>query len=381
MLHYYYNILKGILKMTPLKKFQHGLKKQNIDLSIITSPQLINYLIGYASEPNERILSLFVSDSQAILFTPSLESDDAKSIVSIPVYDYDDGMNPWKVINEDVLSHFHPIHTVGIDYESLTVDKYFSIQSLLPKGHYQDIGSMMNQIKVIKSKEEKEALMAAGKLADQAVQIGINTLKVGITETEVVAKIEYEMKKLGVSEMSFPTMVLFGDHAGSPHGEVSDRKLKENEFVLFDLGVIYNGYASDMTRTVFFGSETEISDRQKEIYQVVLDAQVTPQQQVKPGILASNLDQLSRQIIEDAGYGHYFIHRLGHGIGQTAHEFPSIDSSNQDRLEAGMCFSIEPGIYIPGEIGIRIEDCVYLTDEGAESFTQFDKSLLYIDVK
>lgn len=367
--------------MTPLKKFQHGLKKQNIDLSIITSPQLINYLIGYASEPNERILSLFVSDSQAILFTPSLESDDAKSIVSIPVYDYDDGMNPWKVINEDVLSHFHPIHTVGIDYESLTVDKYFSIQSLLPKGHYQDIGSMMNQIKVIKSKEEKEALMAAGKLADQAVQIGINTLKVGITETEVVAKIEYEMKKLGVSEMSFPTMVLFGDHAGSPHGEVSDRKLKENEFVLFDLGVIYNGYASDMTRTVFFGSETEISDRQKEIYQVVLDAQVTPQKQVKPGILASNLDQLSRQIIEDAGYGQYFIHRLGHGIGQTAHEFPSIDSSNQDRLEAGMCFSIEPGIYIPGEIGIRIEDCVYLTDEGAESFTQFDKSLLYIDVK
>src|SRR5699024_9743494 len=182
-------------------------------------------------------------------------------------------------------------------------------------------------------------------------------------------------------EMSFPTMVLFGDHAGSSHGEVSDRKLKENEFVLFYLGVIYNGYASDMTRTVFFGSETEISDRQKEIYQVVLDAQVTPQKQVKPGILASNLDQLSRQIIEDAGYGQYFIHRLGHGIGQTAHEFPSIDSSNQVRLEAGMCFSIEPGIYIPGEIGIRIEDCVYLTDEGAESFTQFDKSLLYIDVK
>lgn len=367
--------------MSPLNKFQQALNNQNIDLSIITNPQQINYLISYNSEPHERILILFVSNSKAVLFTPSLESEDAKQIVGIPVHDYEDGMDPWQVIKETVLPHFHPVNTVGIDHETVTVDKYLQIQSILPNAHCQDIGSLINQIKVIKSDVEYDALMEAGKIADRALSIGIDSLKVGITETEVVAKIEFEMKKLGVQGMSFPTMVLFGDHAGSPHGNVSNRQLKINEFVLFDLGVIYNGYASDMTRTVFFGSESSITDRQKEIYQTVLNAQQTAQEEVKPGMAASELDQISRQIIDDAGYGEYFIHRLGHGIGQTAHEFPSIDSSNHSILETGMSFSIEPGIYIPGEIGIRIEDCVYLTEHGAQSFTHFDKSLKFIDAR
>lgn len=367
--------------MTPLEKYQHTMSNHSIDLSIISDPGLISYFIGYNSEPHERILLLFISKTSVVLFTPSLESDDAKAIVDCPVYDYEDGQNPWDIINHDVFSQFHPLHSIGIHHESLTVDKYLNIKELLPNATFTDIGEIINQIKLIKSDDEKKALMESGAVADKAMQIGIDSLKVGVSEQEVVAKIEYEMKKMGVADMSFPTMVLFGDHAGSPHGEVSDRQLKENEFVLFDLGVIYKGYASDMTRTVYFGNESSLTEEEKSVYQTVLKAQEVAQDKVKPGTTASELDGISRQIIEEAGYGQFFIHRLGHGIGQTAHEYPSIDSSNLNTLETGMAFSIEPGIYIPGKIGVRIEDCVYLTDEGAQSFTHFDKTLQIINPK
>lgn len=367
--------------MQPIEILKNTLKEKQIDLAVISKPTLIDYFVGYMSEPHERILLLFVSPTNHMLFTPSLESADAKAVVDCPVFDYSDGTNPWEIINQNIISEFHPIHTVGIHQESMTVDKYLALKDYLPAVHFEDVGDVINEIKVIKSEHEKDLLMKAGELADKAVQVGIDSLRTGISEQEVVAKIEYEMKKLGVSDMSFPTMVLFGDHAGSPHGDVSDRQLKENEFVLFDLGVIYNGYASDMTRTVFYGTEENLSDEHRTVYETVLKSQVDTQAAVMPGMRASEVDAHSRQIIETAGYGEYYIHRLGHGLGQTAHEFPSLDSSNHQPLEVGMAFSIEPGIYIQGDIGVRIEDCVYLTENGAESFTHFDKSLQFVTPK
>lgn len=367
--------------MTALENFQTQLETKSLDLAIINDPKTIEYFVGFESDPMERILLLFISKDQSLLFAPSLEAEDAKAVVSIPVVSYEDGQNPWEIINQEVFSQFSTINTLGIDYSTLTVDKLTALKNTLDQSDFVNIQNLVNQQKLIKSFEEKQALMASGQVADKALQIGIDALEVGISEQEVVAKIEYEMKKLGVTDMSFPTMVLFGDHAGSPHGNPGDRKLQENEFVLFDLGVVYKGYASDMTRTVYFGSEDAITDRERLIYNTVLKAQVEPQESVRPGMTASQLDNQARSIIEEAGFGDYFIHRLGHGLGQTAHEFPSIDSSNQDELKAGMAFSIEPGIYIPGEIGIRIEDCLYLTDDGAQAFTHFDKSLQVIPVK
>lgn len=151
--------------------------------------------------------------------------------------------------------------------------------------------------------------------------------------------------------------------------------MNQNEFVLFDLGVIYEGYASDATRTIAFG---EVDEEKQKIYEVVLEANRTAQSAVKPGMLAGELDQIARKIIEDAGYGEYFTHRLGHGIGKTAHEFPSINGLSDTILEPGMCFSIEPGIYIQDNVGVRIEDCVYVTETGCEPFTFLDKELTTI---
>lgn len=175
--------------------------------------------------------------------------------------------------------------------------------------------------------------------------------------------------------MSFETMVLTGDNAASPHGVPGNQKVKRNELVLFDLGVEHNGYVSDVTRTVAFGNPGE---KAKEIYDIVLRANEAAIAAIKPGVTASELDKIARDIITDAGYGAYFNHRLGHGIGTSVHEYPSIMEGNDLVIQEGMCFSIEPGIYVPGVAGVRIEDCVYVTKDGCEVFTHTPKTYLTV---
>ena len=173
--------------------------------------------------------------------------------------------------------------------------------------------------------------------------------------------------------MSFDTLIQAGAHAAEPHGATNDTKIQDNELVLFDLGTNVDGYTSDASRTV-----ATLNDKQKDIYQVCLEAQLAAQEAAKPGMTAAELDKIARDIIDQAGYGEYFIHRLGHGMGMTDHEFPSIMEGNDMLLEPGMCFSIEPGIYIPGFAGVRIEDCIHITKDGNEPFTHTTKELQYV---
>ena len=176
-------------------------------------------------------------------------------------------------------------------------------------------------------------------------------------------------------QMSFDTIVQSGANAADPHGAPTRTKLQPNKLCLFDLGVMYESFASDASRTVAFG---KIDDQQQEIYKVCLEAQLKAQAAAKPGVTAEELDHIARKVITDAGYGEYFIHRLGHGLGQSDHEFPSIMEGNKMELQPGMCFSIEPGIYIPGFAGVRIEDCVHITENGCEPFTHTSKELKVI---
>ena len=171
-------------------------------------------------------------------------------------------------------------------------------------------------------------------------------------------------------------MVLTGNNAANPHGIPGTNLIENNALLLFDLGVETLGYTSDMTRTVAVGQPDQFK---KDIYEIVLEAQLTAQDFIKPGVTASQVDAAARQVIEKAGYGEYFNHRLGHGLGMDVHEFPSIMAGNDMVIEEGMCFSVEPGIYIPGKVGVRIEDCGYVTKSGFEVFTQTPKELLYFE--
>lgn len=362
------------LKLENLQKY---MITNNLDMIYQDDPTSVAYFTDFESNPLERIVAYVVTQNDHFLFVPSLEKREAISQSNVEnVYAYTDDEDPWAIIQAETNKLVDQVTLIGIDEISLSVKRYFHLQAAFNTDQFTDISSTVEQIRVVKTPDEIEKMLVAGKLADEALQIGFDLLEEGITEQEIAATIDMEMKKRGVSEMSFSTLVLFGDHAASPHGNTGNRKLQKNELVLFDLGVIIDGYASDVSRTVAFG---DVSAKEKELYDIILRAQETAQEAVKPGMKAGELDRIARGIIEDAGYGEYFTHRLGHGIGKTAHEFPSINSTNETILTEGMCFSIEPGIYIDHEVGVRIEDCVYVTENGCEPFTTTDKSFRKID--
>lgn len=356
-----------------LKHLTDYMKHSHLDLVYIDDPETVAYFTNFESNPHERIVALFVLQENSFLFTPELEKAEAMGISKVnDIISYKDEENPWDIIRQELKQRNPHIKKAGIGETTLIVERYKALQSMSSCLDFIDITNYLQNIRLVKTEDEIERMKISGKFADKAIEIGYAALKEGITEQEVVAEIEYQLKKLGISEMSFPTMVLFGDHAGSPHGNPGERKLKKNELVLFDLGVVKDGYTSDITRTVAFG---EPSKEDQLIYEIVLEAQYQAQNAVKPGITAGKLDEIARSVIEEAGYGNYFTHRLGHGLGRSVHEFPSLAKGNDLVIQEGMCFSIEPGIYIPGKIGVRIEDCVYVTKEGASALTETSKEM------
>ncbi|EXJ23154.1 Proline dipeptidase [Alkalibacterium sp. AK22] len=366
--------------MTPLNTLQQKLKQQTANLFYTDSPQTIAYLTNFYSDPHERILALFVYGEDSVLLVPELEVSEARKNEHIgQVIGYRDEENAWhKLRHAPFLVQAERYWKIGIETDQLVVERYEELQSLFPAADFINFTPSINEMKMVKSAEEIQKLLKAGELADQALEIGMAALKTGVSEREIVALIEFEMKKRGASSMSFDTMVLFGDHAASPHGTPGERKLVEDEPVLFDLGVIYDGYASDVTRTVMYGKASEAF---LSAYSSVLNAQRSAQEQVSPGVTTGELDQIARELLTKDSFGQYFTHRLGHGIGQSVHEYPNIAAGTDLPLCKGMCFSLEPGVYIKGQFGIRIEDCVALTDKGPLAFTQTSKELITLPLQ
>ena len=360
-----------------LELLQEWLEEENKEAVFINDPGNVAYFSGYESEPHERILALMVlKNASPFLFVPALEKEDAlNSAWEYDVFDYLDHENPWELIRQAVEQRAGSLTTLAIEKEFLTVARLEQLQKVFPKVNFSDATPKIQGMKLIKTKDEIQKMFEAGKWADKALEIGFKAIKEGIQEQEIVAEIEYELKKMGIKNMSFETMVLTGDNAASPHGVPGDRRIQKNDLVLFDLGVVHDGYTSDVTRTVAFG---EPSEKAREIYEIVLKANEAAIAAVKPGVTAGELDKIARDIITDAGYGEYFNHRLGHGLGSSVHEFPSIMEGNDLVIREGMCFSIEPGIYVPGVAGVRIEDCVYVTADGCEVFTHTPKTYTII---
>jgi Xaa-Pro dipeptidase len=360
--------------MTKLSQIARKLDEQQVDMTFLTNPTTINYLTGFLSDPHERIMGLMIfPDHSPILFTPALDVEKAKAIVSslgIDVHGYQDSENPWKMIKDLVPGS---VSNIAVEYADLILAKSEGLRSVFDNAQFVDFTPVVEGMRLIKSDDEIQKLIVAGQYADKCFDVGFHAAKVGVTEMDVATQIEMAMKKDGIKEMSFETMVLTGARAANPHGETGLATIEDKKLLLFDLGVMANGYASDATRTISIGQP---SDFDAEIHKIVLESQLAAQDFVKPGVTAAEVDKVARDVIEKAGYGEYFTHRTGHGIGMSVHEFPSIVEGQDLVIEKGMCFSIEPGIYIPGKVGVRIEDCYYVTDTGAESFTKTSKDLL-----
>jgi len=364
---------------THLQEIQTWLNTEGIDVAYLSDFHSIAYLTGFESDPIERILGLFVfPQADPFIFAPALEVMAVKeSGWQYPVYGYQDSEQPFTLIAEHIRATTSQTKRWAVEKQQLTLNKANALQTQFPNANFiADLSPVIERMRLIKTPEEIALMHAAGREADLAFQYGFEALAAGKTELAVQAELEYKLKLQGVPAMSFDTLVQFGPHAADPHGATNNTKLKPGQMALFDLGTVHDGYVSDATRTVAFKS---VSFRQRDIYQLVLKAQREAQAAVKPGITTGSLDKIARDIITDGGFGDFFIHRLGHGLGSSVHESLQISAGNDVVLEPGMAFSIEPGIYIPGDLGIRIEDSVVVTETGCESFTHASKELLVID--
>lgn len=361
--------------MTKLTQLQEIINQHQLDAAYISDPMTINYLTGFYSDPVERVLALLMfADHEPFIFAPALEVEAIKDTGwKHPVFGYLDHEDPFALIAKHVQDLAGTPTNWAIEQGSLTVDRLHALEHVFPDATFNhNLTPIIAKMRMIKSDDEIAKLNEAGKWADFAFEVGFNAVEVGKTEQAVAAELEYALKQHGINKMSFDTLVQAGAHAAEPHGATSSNKIQNDQLVLFDLGTIFEGYISDASRTIAVG---QLNDKQKDIYNVCLEAQLAAQDAAKPGITAAELDQVARNIITKAGYGEYFIHRLGHGMGSSEHEFPSIMEGNDLILEPGMCFSIEPGIYIPNFAGVRIEDCVHITNDGCEPFTHTSKEL------
>ncbi|HGC8180593.1 TPA: M24 family metallopeptidase [Streptococcus agalactiae] len=360
--------------MSKLNRIRHHLHSVQAELAVFSDPVTVNYLTGFFCDPHERQMFLFVyEDRDPILFVPALEVSRAKQSVPFPVFGYIDSENPWQKIASNLPSF--SVSKVLAEFDNLNVTKFQGLQTVFD-GHFENLTPYIQNMRLIKSRDEIEKMLVAGEFADKAVQVGFDNISLNNTETDIIAQIEFEMKKQGINKMSFDTMVLTGNNAANPHGIPGTNKIENNALLLFDLGVETLGYTSDMTRTVAVGKPDQFK---KDIYHLCLEAHQAAIDFIKPGVLASEVDAAARNVIEKAGYGQYFNHRLGHGLGMDVHEFPSIMAGNDMEIQEGMCFSVEPGIYIPDKVGVRIEDCGYVTKTGFEIFTKTPKELLYFE--
>ncbi|MFC5604428.1 M24 family metallopeptidase [Sporosarcina koreensis] len=363
--------------MDKINEIKSYLQENDVDAAFITTPDNVFYVSGFRSEPHERLLGVMIfKEAEPFVICPLMEVPDLKaSGWTFEPVGHQDTEDAWEVLAVAAAKRGVPLRTIAIEKSHLTVERLERMEQLFEGASFQRLDEQLNKMRNIKSEEELEKLRKAAALADHAIEIGCKEIAEGKTELEILMAIEFEMKKMGAEKMSFDTMVLSGPKTASPHGTPGDRKIQKGDFILFDLGVVYEGYCSDITRTVAFG---EPSEKQREIYETVKKAEQTAIDMIRPGVKARDLDKAARDVITEAGYGDYFTHRLGHGLGISVHEFPSITGTNDMEMEEGMVFTVEPGIYHPEITGVRIEDDVVVTSDGVEVLTKFPKELQII---
>lgn len=350
-----------------------SLKDRQMDLMVITDPVNIFYFTGFYADPHERYMSLVLDTEkkESYLFVPALDKDAAEAATVDNIIPISDEEIPFEILS---LNLPKDIKSVGIEMNVMTVAHQNGLNTIFDHPEFTDIQTGINALRIYKSREEVGGLKEAVDIIEKVLEDGLKTIKKGMTEAELVAEFEYLMKKHGSAGPSFSTMVLAGEKAALPHGKPDDRKLGKGDFLLIDFGVItYDRYCSDITRTFVIG---EADDKQKEIYDIVKRSTQAGVDAVKAGVPLKEFDIAARSVIQESGYGEYFNNRVGHGLGIEVHEAPSIHHLNDDIAQKGMVFTIEPGIYIPGYGGVRIEEEVYINENGeAEVLTSFPRDL------
>ena len=268
----------------------------------------------------------------------------------------------------------HHIRRLGFEDAYMTVREHGFYARALPC-ELVPAADLLAELRAVKDPEELEILISAQRIAEKALADILNEIRSGVTEKEIAARLQYLMLHYGAEDKSFDPIVVSGPNGSLPHGVPSEKVIQAGEFVTMDFGCVYRGYCSDMTRTVAVGS---VTDEMRRVYDTVLAAQLAGIAAAKAGATGRAVDGAARDVIEQAGYGPYFGHSFGHGVGVEIHEGPNATPSNGKPLPAGAVISAEPGIYLPGKLGVRIEDVLYLTEDGCQNLTLAPKELLVL---
>ena len=281
--------------------------------------------------------------------------------------------NPFSKLINEACADFG-ITTLGYEEDYLTVAEFMAYEQKL-EAKLTPMSGKINALRQIKEEYELERMRKAQQITDAAFTEVLTRIKCGMTEKELAAELIYCLLKNGGEGLSFEPIVISGPNTSLPHGVPGDRKLQEGDFITMDFGVVYQGYCSDMTRTVALGYATE---EMRQVYDTVLKAQLAGIAATRAGVTGAEVDAAARQVIEAAGYGAYFGHSYGHSIGMECHEMPACSPSGKTVMEESMVSSAEPGIYLPGKFGVRIEDVVIFKADGCENLTHSPKNLIII---
>lgn len=349
------------------------LSEQNIDIAMITDPANVFYYSGFNSDPHERFMALMIDtrDEKTILFVPALDKSAADAVSDVQnILPISDTEEPFEIVSN---AFNKDAKLFGVEKKSLNLFRYDSLVAFFPEAEIADIQPFTNVLRMSKSREEIALMQNAVDIIEKVLAEGIKKVQVGMTELELVAEFETVMRQFGADGPSFSTIVLSGEKAALPHGIPGDRKFQDGDFLLIDFGVVKDGYCSDTTRTFIIGEPTE---KQREIYDIVLKSNQAGINTVKAGVPLKTFDIAARDVIANEGYNEYFNNRVGHGLGIEVHEEPSVHGKNEDIATEGIVITIEPGIYIPEYGGVRIEDTVYINENGeAEVLTSFPREL------
>lgn len=350
------------------EKLAKLLDAKQLDAVLVSDGYNMRYLSGFTGATGY----LLITKNSKTLFTDSRYTIAATmQAPDYTVVEVDAARDYCKVINQ-VLSA-EEIVTLGFEANQVRYSTYQNLKERLVAKELVPLGGELADLRRIKTAEEISLHRQAEHIGDIAFEEILKELKPGVTELEVAAKLEYIMKMNGADKLSFESIVASGVNSSKPHAEPGHKKIESGDFVTMDFGCVYNGYCSDMTRTVVVG---KASEKQKEIYNTVLAAQLAVLDMLKPGLKGKEYDKVARDVIYGAGYEGYFGHGLGHSVGLEIHENPRFSMMEEDIVEAGMIMTVEPGIYIPDFGGVRIEDMVVLTEAGYENLTKSRKELI-----
>jgi len=353
--------------MEKLRKLRQSFAEHNIEAILLTSEYNRRYMTGFTGTAGVAI----ITQEHAVFITDFRYTQQAqKELVGFEIVQHS------KPIMEEVGAQLEKLNIKSVGFEKDHMSyAMFEIYQKAIKADLIPVSGLVEKIRLIKTEQEIKILKAAANIADAAFEHIITYIKPGKTELEVSNELEFFMRKQGASSSSFDIIVASGLRSALPHGVATDKIIETGDFVTLDFGALYNGYVSDLTRTVSVG---EPSSELKEIYQIVLDAQLKSLAEIKPGMSGIEADAVARDYIKAKGFGDAFGHSLGHGIGLEVHEGPGLSFRSETILEEGMVITIEPGIYVPEIGGVRIEDDTIVTSSGNEKLTHSTKELLIL---